>query len=282
MLMRTFTTLLVVVMLFGVGTASGEQVSDNNESPEVLETVLNLRIIDTVLTILLEREDGIEKEEGWVDLHEVVKRVPDLYRGHLPLRDGWNEDFLCLTLDGNTLVLSKGENGEHQFLKGIETLEDIRKNFDQDPKFGDDMALAIGRGGEILSESMIESAISKRAMADMRSIGTAVESYAIDNNSYPVQGGGLVPLTVLREIVEPFYIRYLPMVDPWDEPFVYWSDGSQYILISTGSDRLFDRSYLLGSDSSGDNGYLGLSVDWETDLVFANGQFVQWHQEGRQ
>ena len=279
MFMRTVTILLVVVLMPALAEAAGEQDPEYSESSEALETVLNLRIIDSVLTTLLGSEDRIEMPAGWFDLHDLVKQAPRLYRERIPFKDGWNEDYLCLLLNENVIVLSKGQNGEHEFLKSVETLEDIKREFEGVPDFGDDLALAVGEGGEIINQPKVKLGVSKRAMADMRSIATAVESFAIDNNVYPDQGGGLARLDVLQGMLQPLYIKVLPMLDPWGEPFLYWSDGSQYILVSSGSDRLFDRSYPLGAGAPDGDGYLGASQSWETDLVFVNGQFVQWHQE---
>ena len=54
----------------------------------------------------------------------------------------------------------------------------------------------------------IDRGKQKRSMSDMRSIGTAVESYAVDNNFYPISksmaavNGGSAGLNV-----EPVYIK---------------------------------------------------------------------------
>ena len=279
MFLRIVPVLLVAALISGIVSASLEQKPDYSESPEALETVLNLRIIDSVLATLLETEDSMELPSGWFDLDELVKQAPRLYREHLPRKDGWNENYLCLLLKENLIVLSKGKNGKHEFLSGVETMEDIKREFEGEPEFGDDMALAVGEGGEIINQPKVKLGVSKRAMADMRSIATAVESFAIDNNVYPDQGGGLARMDVLQGMVQPLYIKVLPLLDPWGEPFVYWSDGSQYILVSSGADRLFDRSYPLGFDPADGDGYLGATRNRDSDLVFVNGQFVQWHQK---
>src|SRR5215831_2315038 len=52
----------------------------------------------------------------------------------------------------------------------------------------------------------IDRGKQKRTMADMRSIGTAIESYAVDNNVYPVAATA----AALKLLVEPIYIKSMP------------------------------------------------------------------------
>src|SRR6266496_4024960 len=55
----------------------------------------------------------------------------------------------------------------------------------------------------------IDRGKQKRTMADMRSIGTAVESYAVDNNVYPPA----TDANALRNAVQPIYIKSMPTAD---------------------------------------------------------------------
>ena len=85
--------------------------------------------------------------------------------------------------------------------------------------------------------------MARRAMAEMRSIGTAVEEYSIDSNRYPVssQSGRLVdefrldPVRSLAGVLKP-YIKFIPKEDPWHKPYLYWSNGQAYTVICTGAD----------------------------------------------
>src|SRR5206468_10157085 len=63
----------------------------------------------------------------------------------------------------------------------------------------------------------------RRTMADLRSIGTACEEYAIDNNFYPGSTGTVVPASSLVSQLTPTYIKILPARDGWGQPFLYWS-----------------------------------------------------------
>ena len=57
-------------------------------------------------------------------------------------------------------------------------------------------------------------------VADMRTVATALERYAFDNNGYPVVDG----IAGLRAELAPRYLKKLPMEDGWDHPFVYEVD----------------------------------------------------------
>ena len=58
----------------------------------------------------------------------------------------------------------------------------------------------------------IDRGKQKRTMADMRSIGTAVESYAVDNNFYPKNLAN-APAATISSHVSPIYIKTVPTTD---------------------------------------------------------------------
>jgi len=112
----------------------------------------------------------------------------------------------------------------------------------------------------------IDRGKQKRTMADLRSLGTAVESYSIDNNQYPVAAD----MTALKGVVSPVYIRTAPLNDGWGKAFAVSSVAGEYTLCSGGKD---------GGNCTGDGG--GASGSFNDSITFANGQFVQW-PEGMQ
>jgi general secretion pathway protein G len=109
----------------------------------------------------------------------------------------------------------------------------------------------------------IDRGKQKRTMADMRSIGTAVESYAVDNNFYPKTG-----TTLPTSDISPIYIKTVPATDGWNNNWVYATDtlGSQYTIESITKD----------ATNNSDSG--GMTNSFNCDIVFANGQFWQWPQ----
>ena len=75
-----------------------------------------------------------------------------------------------------------------------------------------------------------------KAMADMRAIEEALDLYRLDTGSYPGTELGL------EVLVEPGlegrsggYLERVPL-DPWNSPFLFASDGREYVLQSLGAD----------------------------------------------
>lgn len=100
---------------------------------------------------------------------------------------------------------------------------------------------------------------------DIRTIGAALEMYAVDHNAYPgpTKTDEEVGL-FLKGKLEPTYVRNLPSVDGWEWPFWYSSDGTEYTLIS------------LGKDGVPDTREGGATNSFDCDIVFSNGAFFQW------
>ena len=109
----------------------------------------------------------------------------------------------------------------------------------------------------------------KQTMGDMRSIGTAVESYQVDFNIYPICSD----IDELAEVLAPFYIRTVQPVDGWGNPFLYEArnDGEDYCLISLGRDGIQDTFEPYPEYSQGFEGF-------DHDITFCNGQFIYYPQ----
>ncbi len=110
----------------------------------------------------------------------------------------------------------------------------------------------------------IDRGKQKRTMADLRSIGTAVEAYAVDTNFYPTAANA----TALVGAVEPTYIKKMPATDGWNTPVVYQpatTAGAGYTL----------RSYGKGAAAEG-SPIGGKTTDFTKDIIFVDGQFTQW------
>jgi len=113
----------------------------------------------------------------------------------------------------------------------------------------------------------IDRGKQKRTMADMRSIGTSVESYAVDNNFYP-KGMTNVNAAGISTYVAPIYIKTVPTTDGWNGAWNCNSTagGTQYTIIS------FAKDGAAGTQTGGQ------TTDFTCDIMFANGQFFQWPQ----
>ena len=117
-----------------------------------------------------------------------------------------------------------------------------------------------------------EKDLARRTMSDMRSVGTAIESYQVDNG-FPPEQGSSGNVDGIRWHLQPTYIRTLPTMDAWKNPFQYVggpSKNDNYWVRSYGKDGKYDGNTTEGSTRSFDN-----------DIVYSNGQFIIW-PEGTQ
>jgi type II secretion system protein G len=112
----------------------------------------------------------------------------------------------------------------------------------------------------------IDRGKQKRTMADMRSIGTAVESYAVDNNVYPVAASA----AVLKTLVEPVYIKTMPTTDGWSNTFAVAAVTTQYTISSNGK------------DGAASTCAAGTTTSFDEDICFINGQFLRYPQGSQQ
>jgi type II secretion system protein G len=112
----------------------------------------------------------------------------------------------------------------------------------------------------------IDRGKQKRTMADMRSIGTAIESYSIDFSHYPQASD----LATLASVLEPVYIKKLPQTDGW---------GNLFDVNSVFNVGYTVESFAKAGADDGDSG--GQTTLFTDDIVFVDGQFTQW-PEGQQ
>ncbi|HYI12682.1 MAG TPA: type II secretion system protein GspG [Thermoanaerobaculia bacterium] len=111
-----------------------------------------------------------------------------------------------------------------------------------------------------------ERAKQKRTAADIRTIATALEAYAMAKGSYPAGNIG-----DLQGALVPEYTNNLPRLDGWAHELRYEQQGERYAIGSAGKDGTFDRSSLLEYTN-------GTTENHDCDIVFANGTFVQYPQ----
>lgn len=114
----------------------------------------------------------------------------------------------------------------------------------------------------------LDKAKQKKTVADLKTIGTAVEAYSTDTASYP---HSISSWTGLRAIISPYFIKSAPDVDGWNSTWdcATTSNGSDYTISSVG------RDFLAGPRTGGRTNAM------DCDIVFSDGQFFQW-PEGTQ
>ena len=107
----------------------------------------------------------------------------------------------------------------------------------------------------------IDRGKQKRTMADMRSIGTAVESYAVDNNVYPAVN----TVAALQTIVQAgAYMKNMPLADGWSHDFVVVATPVDYTINSTGKDGI-DGTCAAGTTTT-----------FNDQICFVGGQFLRY------
>ena len=106
----------------------------------------------------------------------------------------------------------------------------------------------------------IDRGKQKRTMADIRSIGTAVEAYAVDTNKYPVA----TTAATLQSTVEPIYIKSMPLADGWANTFQVNASTTEYTV------------YSQGKDGSGSTCTAATTGTFNDEICFVNGQFARY------
>ncbi|MRR12144.1 prepilin-type N-terminal cleavage/methylation domain-containing protein [bacterium] len=125
----------------------------------------------------------------------------------------------------------------------------------------------------------IQRAKQRRTMGDIRTSATAIEAYAVDMNRYPPSAGsydlpvGLTTATTvganMYKYVSPTYVKAIPLSDGWNSWFLYATDsnGTIYALFSGAKD---------GTAAGIGGTPIGPTTDFNADIVYANGSFLQW------
>jgi len=108
----------------------------------------------------------------------------------------------------------------------------------------------------------------RRTMSDLKRLGAVIDTWARSHEGhYP-------PCTRLDEVkgclmgkLPPEAVASLRTADAWGAPFEYYSDreGSEYVLVSLATDGMSDGL-----------GKVGPTEALDCDIVFSNGNFVQW------
>ena len=120
--------------------------------------------------------------------------------------------------------------------------------------------------------SAMQRSKQKRTMADMRNIANALETRQISENTFTAAGQAPVvfptdsPLTwdQLSGVLSPTYMRQVPRLDAWGNPFAYNATRDEYYIRSAGKDGVF-----IGST------YTEIQTHvFDCDIVYANGNFL--------
>jgi type II secretion system protein G len=121
----------------------------------------------------------------------------------------------------------------------------------------------------------------KRTMADMRDLAIAIESYNTDNNFYPTaicvtpsEGSPVALGTASFALLKPTYIAVPPVKDGWQK----------FLLYANGAGAL-GQGYTIqsnGRNGSPGTAICGTTTDFNDDIVYTDGTFVEWPEGPQQ
>jgi len=122
----------------------------------------------------------------------------------------------------------------------------------------------------------IQRTRQKRSMGDMKTIATALESYATDQNLYPAAAALALPsglslptgtIGAMAGSIAPTYLRAVPLADGWSSFFRYGTSpsNSDFALCSSGGDGVPETSPAGGATTS-----------FNADIILVDGTFVQF------
>lgn len=127
----------------------------------------------------------------------------------------------------------------------------------------------------------VQRAKQKRTMSDMRALATAIEAYHVDNSDFPsaaCDAGIYTDLGVQLSAtsftrLSPTYIAMAPMRDGWADFMVYNVNNgfAKYNIRSYGRDKTAAAAINCGT-----------TTDFNDDILYTNGTFVQWPEGAQQ
>ncbi len=119
----------------------------------------------------------------------------------------------------------------------------------------------------------------KRTMSDMRALATAIEAYAVDHSEYPQAACATGVFTTADQTLatnsfsnlSPTYISQAPRIDGWGVFLQYGSNvpNDSYAIVSGGRDKSVVAALC------------GTTTNFNDDIYYSNGTFIQW-PEGTQ
>ena len=119
----------------------------------------------------------------------------------------------------------------------------------------------------------MQRAKQKRTIADLRTVGTALEAFRTDRTddaTYPDASS----VSDLSKALAPTYVKTVPAVDGWGTPMRYecWPAGAceHYAIGSAGADKVFEQ------ESLQDYAEETKTTKFDSDIVYSDGRFLQY------
>jgi uncharacterized protein len=114
----------------------------------------------------------------------------------------------------------------------------------------------------------------RRTMSDIRSVGAALESYAIDHEEKFPSGD----YSALEAVLAPNYLKSVPAKDMWDHAYAYVvsDDGKHYRIVSSGADGIFEwDSRRIDAAKNDEQPAIRYRDRLEDDLIYQDDAFWQ-------
>ena len=108
----------------------------------------------------------------------------------------------------------------------------------------------------------------RRTMEDLKQLGQKLDQYARQKEGhYPICADFSDAGSCLGKKLPPETVQTIRLVDAWGHPYQYHTDkeGHDYVIVSYASDGLYDGL-----------GKVGPTESFDCDIVFSNGDFIQW------
>ncbi len=135
------------------------------------------------------------------------------------------------------------------------------------PAFAACVLLACSASGTIHAEELTPQ--ERVARLEMTILNVILEDFAGTHEVFPARKDQPYPVETVRELRELLPAGRIPRNDPWERPYLYWSDGATFVLISFGPDRqpdtIYDFRYREGidMDAPGDD----LIYEWKREFI---------------
>lgn len=232
-----------------------------------------------------------------VEVAEIQSDLTPRFAARLPILDPWGHPYRYWSEGGSYFIGSSGSDGRpdgweerlFQDRRGMRAAIQDVCNLTGAMKPGGDIVfiegrfcglpreITLGAPGRDLTDEDRQLATAR----EIRIIATALMAYALDNNIHPVVMAGLGGVAALRPLLEPIYVRALPMSDAWGHPYLYWSNGTDWLVLSSGKDGE-DRAYggILADTRDSKQALAAICTEPiegpGDDIVFANDQPCRW------
>lgn len=121
-----------------------------------------------------------------------------------------------------------------------------------------------------------DAVLAVETVLKLRVAAAVLAAEVPEGQAFPEPHGTFVPVTTLRGGMDPQHRALVDAKDAWGRPFLYWSNGDRYILLSYGADGAPEVSYdglypwLLVSQ--------GAPTDANTDILLLDGEL--WRGPG--